>query len=33
MANDNWLQLKNGKKHRLGVNFLYVTINLSCVKK
>jgi hypothetical protein len=32
MANDNWLQLKSGKKYRLGVNFLYVAINLSCVK-
>jgi hypothetical protein len=33
MANDNWLQLKIDKKHRLCVNFLYVAINLSCMKK
>jgi hypothetical protein len=33
MANDNWLQLKSGKKRRLGVKFLCVAINLSCVKK
>jgi hypothetical protein len=32
MANDNWLQLKSGKKHWLGVKFLYVAINLSCMK-
>jgi hypothetical protein len=32
-ANDNWLQLKSGKKYRLRVNFLCVAINLSCVKK
>jgi len=32
MANDNWLQLKSGKKRWLGVKFLYVAINLSCMK-
>jgi hypothetical protein len=29
MANDNWLQSKSGKKHKIGVNFLYVTIQNS----